>query len=132
MPFVTVPGSNAQCTDLDAAAASTAELLGTCYICLGVSVGSTGWIALGPNIVTSRRASAGISTAMFKAAERVLLAPLQADLDSVVHTGACCHIKRETTKRHGHQGKRLHQVGSQSSGSSSSSRVVKDLLLLLQ
>eukprot|EP00891_Asterochloris_glomerata_P004995 jgi/Astpho2/4995/Aster-06726 len=70
------------------------------------------WRQTLPHRQSQRLASAQRHDASREAAKQAVLASVQADIDSVVHTDACCHIRQHLSHEHEHQGRRLHQGGS--------------------
>ena len=71
------------------------------------------WRQTLPRRQSQRLASAQRHDASREAAKQAVLASVQAAIDSVVHTDACCHIRQHLSHEHEHQGRRLHQGGSQ-------------------
>ena len=61
---------------------------------------------------SQRLASAQRLDASREAAKQAVLAAVQADIDNVVHTDACCHIRQQFSHEPEHQGRRSHQGGS--------------------
>ena len=70
------------------------------------------WRQTLPHRQSQRLASAQRHDASREAAKQAVLASVQADIDSVVHTYAFCHIRQQFSHEHEHQGRRSHQGGS--------------------
>ena len=62
---------------------------------------------------SQRLASAQRHDAIRAAAKQAVLVSVQADIDCVVYKDACCHIRQHVSQQQEHQGKLLHQGGSQ-------------------
>ena len=71
------------------------------------------WRRTLPQRQSQRLASAQRHDAMREAATLAVLASVQAEIDSVVHTDACCHISQHLSQQQEQQGRRPHQGGSQ-------------------
>ena len=66
-----------------------------------------------PQRQSQRLASAQRHDAIREAAKLAVLASVQADIDSVVQTDACCHIRQHFSQQHAQQGRQPHQGGCQ-------------------
>ena len=71
------------------------------------------WRRTLPQRQSQRLASAQRHDAIRAAAKQAVLASVQADIDNVVHTDACCHIGQHFSQQQGHQGRLLQQGGTQ-------------------
>ena len=71
------------------------------------------WRRTLPQRQSVRLASAQRHDAIREAAKLAVLASVQADIDSVVHTDACCHIRQHFSQQQEQQGRGPHQGGSQ-------------------
>ena len=67
------------------------------------------WRRTLPQRQSQRLASAQRHDATRAAAKQAVLASVQADIDKVVHTDACCHIGQHFSQQQGHQGRLLQQ-----------------------
>ena len=73
----------------------------------------TNWRRTLPQRHSQRLASAQRHDAIRASAKEAVLASVQANIDSVVHTDACCHIRQYSSQQQKRQGKQPHQGGSQ-------------------
>ena len=78
------------------------------------------------------KSAAGIS--IREAAKQAVLASLQADTDSVIHTDVCCYIRHQSSQQQSTnaRGHIREAARYRSSSSSNSNRIAKGLLLLLR
>ena len=71
------------------------------------------WRRTLPKRQSQRLVSSQRHDAIREAAKLAALASVQADIDSVVHTDACCRIRQHFSQQQEQQGRQPHQGGSQ-------------------